>query len=398
MKPIKSKVQPLIWQDSKLLVLDQRLLPYEKKYLELTTYKEIIDAIKNMVVRGAPLIGITAAYGMALAARDVKAIHELPQIANEIKQSRPTAINLKWAVDLILSDLRHCEEQSDEAISKRYKIASSALEEPPCNDVESIVTKRAIWIHEDDAERCQKIGENGLGVIARKGFSPDEAISQVSQRSQGREIASGLSDSRNDIRVLTICNTGSLATGGIGTAFGVILTAHQKGLKIKVFASETRPRQQGARLTTFECVENGIDCTLISDTACGYLMQKGEIDLVIAGADRIASNGDTANKIGTYQLAILAREHNIPFYIAAPLSTFDLSISSGDDIPIEERNPEEVTNINGKTICAPGVKVRNPAFDVTPAKYITGIITEKGILSGDYKKTISNAFNETVTA
>jgi len=351
---ITSKVKPIIWQDnigvtSTLHILDQRLLPYEKKYLELTSYKQVIDSIKNMAVRGAPLIGIVGAYAMALAAyefvgtyRGKPLIEKLQVAAKEIKSARPTAVNLKWAVDLILNDLRHGS-----------------------NDITDIITKRAVWIHEDDVERCRKIGENGLAVIPG-----------------------------NDISILTICNTGSLATGGIGTAFGVILTAHKNNIPLKVFAAETRPRQQGARLTTFECAENGIDYTLISDTACGYLMQKGEIDLVIVGADRIASNGDSANKIGTYQLAVLAGENNVPFYIAAPLSTFDLSITSGDKIPIEERNPEEIININDKPICVSGTKVRNPAFDVTPAKYISGIITEKGILSENYLKSIRKIFNK----
>ena len=341
MKAIQSKVKPLIWQENKLFVLDQRLLPHEKKYLELTNYKEVIEAIRNMTLRGAPLIGITAAYGMVLAAQEF-GVKKLKDIAEEIKQSRPTAINLKWAIDLIMNDVSSVD----------------------------VITKRAIWIHEDDAMRCQKIGEHGAKTV--------ETLHATS--------------------LLTICNTGALATGGIGTAFGVILTAHEKDQNIKVFAAETRPRQQGARLTTFEFVENGIDCTLISDTACGYLMQKGEIDLVVAGADRIAANGDTANKIGTYQLAVLAKENNIPFYIAAPLSTFDLSCTSGEDIPIEERHSEEVTNINGKPICGDGVKVRNPAFDVTQAKYISGIITEKGILKENYVDEIKNIFNQVMIA
>ena len=348
MKPIESKVKPIIWQENKLLVLDQCLLPHEKKYLELTSYKQVINAIKDMALRGAPLIGVAAAYGMALAANEFqnleaeKLINKLKVISEEMKQSRPTAINLKWAIDLILSDIKQ--------INDTKKVIDT-------------ITKRAIWIHEDDALRCQKIGEHGAKIIPK------------------------------GAKILTICNTGALATGGIGTAFGVILTAYQNDPSIKIFATETRPRQQGARLTTFEFVENGIECTLISDTACGYLMQKGEIDLVITGADRIAANGDTANKIGTYQLAVLAKENNILFYVAAPLSTFDLSIKSGNEIPIEERNPEEVTNINGKLICAKGVKVKNPAFDVTPGKYITGIITENGIIKGDYKKSINEIFN-----
>jgi len=342
---VKSKVEPIIWQENKCLVLDQRLLPYEKKYMELKSYKDVIYAIKEMVVRGAPLIGITAAYGMALAAYEFGETKKLIDVAKEIKQSRPTAINLNWAIDLILRDINE--------INNTGKIIDT-------------VKNRAIWIHEDDAMRCHKMGEHGAKLI-KKGAG-----------------------------ILTICNTGALATGGIGTAFGVILTAYQNDPTLRIFASETRPRQQGARLTTFEFVENGIKCTLIADTACGYLMQKEEIDLVISGADRIAANGDTANKIGTYQLAVLAKENNIPFYVAAPLSTFDLKINTGVEIPIEERDEKEVTQINGKTICASGVKVRNPAFDVTPSKYIAGIVTEKGILSGDYKITIKNVFNERV--
>ncbi len=363
---IKSNVKPIIYEKGsdtckpKLLVLDQRLIPYEKKYLELKTYKDVISAIKDMVVRGAPLIGITAAYGMALAANAlttnaVETLHatslreQLTLIAEEIKQSRPTAINLNWAVDLILSDI-------------------AAVETLDPTSLRETIEKRAIWIHEDDEMRCQKIDEHGSKLI-KKGAG-----------------------------ILTICNTGALATGGIGTAFGVILTAYKKDPTIKIYPTETRPRQQGARLTTFEFVENGVQCTLLPDTACGFMMQKGEIDFVIAGADRIASNGDTANKIGTYQLAVLAKENNIPFYIAAPLSTFDLSIKSGAEIPIEERSSEEVTHINDKPIAAKGIEVRNPAFDVTPAKYISGIITEKGVIRGDYIASIKNIFNEMVVA
>ena len=355
MNKIQSKIKPIIFEENKVLILDQRLLPFEKKYLEITSYKEVINAIKSMAIRGAPLIGIIAGYGMALGAQEsivgaycnTPLQEQLKIIADEIKNSRPTAINLKWVVDLILNDINN-------------------LKEP--DEIINTIKQRAIWIHEDDANRCQKIGENGTKLI------PQNA------------------------KILTICNTGSLATGGIGTAFGVILASHLEGKNIKVFASETRPRQQGARLTTFECIENGIDCTLIADTACGYLMQKKEIDLVITGADRIASNGDSANKIGTYQLAILAKEHNIPFYIAAPLSTFDLKIKSGDEIPIEERNEKEVKEINDKLICVPEIKVRNPAFDLTPAKYITGIITEKDIIKENYKCEIEKMFNRVAFA
>lgn len=350
MKEISSKVKPIIWQDGELLVLDQRLLPHEKKYLKLISYKQVIDVIKNMVVRGAPLIGITAGYGMTLAAYELKStvhdsavlIEKLRNIGEEIKQSRPTAINLNWAVDLILRDINNLKN---------------------IDEIVNAIEKRAIWIHEDDAKRCQKIGELGAKIIPK---------------SAG---------------ILTICNTGALATGGIGTAFGVILTAYNKDKSIKVYALETRPRQQGARLTTYECMGNNLNFILVADTASGYLMQKREINVVIAGADRIAANGDTANKIGTYQLAVLAKENNIPFYIAAPLSTFDLSIKNGEEIPIEERDEKEITTINKGLICASGTKARNPAFDITPAQYIAGIITEKGILSGSYREIIRSVFN-----
>ena len=363
MQKLKSKVKPLIWECKdgiapSLFVLDQKILPYEKKYIELKSYKGVISAIKDMTVRGAPLIGIAAAYGMALAAQEMHKsgtvetrhgashplIASLKSVGEEIKQSRPTAVNLKWAVDLILNDINQL------------------------NDTEKIIDtiiKRAIWIHEDDENRCEKIGEYGAKIV--------ETLHATS--------------------LLTICNTGALATGGIGTALGVILMAYQTNPALKIFVSETRPRQQGARLTTFEFLENGVNCILIPDTASGFLMKKGEIDLVIVGADRIASNGDTANKIGTYQLAVLAKENNIPFYVAAPLSTFDLSIKNGDEIPIEERCSEEITNINGKPICANKVKVRNPAFDITPQKYISGIITERGVLLPDYLESIKKIFN-----
>lgn len=352
---IKSNVQPIIWKESKLHLLDQRILPYEVKYLEMSSYKEVINAIKDMVLRGAPLIGITAGYGLLLAAQEFHkdAYHgidmqrKLRQVGEEIKKARPTAINLQWAVDLILGGINKLDN-TDEIVSS--------------------IEERAKWIHNDDQNRCLKIGTNGSKLIS-DGFG-----------------------------ILTICNTGALATGGIGTAFGIVHTAANNYSGIKVYAAETRPRQQGARLTTFEAAENGIDCTLISDTACGYIMQKGLVNIVIAGADRIAANGDTANKIGTYQLAVLAKENNIPFYIAAPLSTFDLRVKNGEEIPIEEREESEVTEINGKRICSESVKAKNPAFDVTPAKYIAGIVTEKGVLKGNLTTSINEAFNEAVTA
>ena len=353
MTKLESKVKPIIFERSRdavtvplLKVLDQRLLPHEKKYLELKSYRDVICAIKDMVLRGAPLIGISAAYGMALAAYELNGDQKkLRSVGEEIKNARPTAINLKWAINLILNDINILNDK-DEIINT--------------------ITKRAIWIHEDDEKRCEEIGKHGAKIIPK------------------------------GAKILTICNTGTLATGGIGTAFGVILTAHRNDPSIKIYASETRPRLQGARLTTFECKENGIDCTLISDSACGYLMQTERIDLILSGADRIATNGDTANKIGTYQLSVLAKENNIPFYVASPLSTFDPSVKDGSKIPIEEREGNEISNINGKSICAEGIKIKNPAFDITPEKYITGIITEKGILKPNYSESINKVFNTPV--
>lgn len=346
----ESKIRPIYWENGVSKMLDQTIIPYEYKYVDITSGQQMFDAIRTMIVRGAPAIGIAGAQGVVLYAQEgrdkYKDINEfkswLLEKANYMATSRPTAVNLMWA----------CEEQK-----KVIKNSTS--------DIEGLIkelTEKAIEIEKDDIERCKKIGDYGAEVVP-KGAT-----------------------------ILTHCNAGALATGGYGTALGVVRSAYAKDNTIKVFADETRPRQQGARLTTFELAMDGIPVTLLTDGMCSYFMNKGMIDMVVVGADRIAANGDAANKIGTYTVAIAAKYHNIPFYVAAPLSTIDTSIKSGKEIPIEERSHEEVTHINGKRICAEGINVINPGFDVTPHELIAGIITEKGILRPDYTKSIAEAF------
>lgn len=310
----------------------------------------MFDAIRTMIVRGAPAIGIAGAHGVALAAMEIAAktndkeefIEKLKQYAEYLKSSRPTAVNLMWAVDQQFELAKNSEKTVDETVK--------------------MLIENGIRLENEDIEINKKIGDNGAKLV-KKGAT-----------------------------ILTHCNAGALATVGYGTALGVVRSAFAKDNTIQVFADETRPRQQGARITTFELKMDGIPVTLITDGMCSYFMSKGMIDMVVVGADRIAANGDTANKIGTYTVAIAAKYHNVPFYIAAPLSTIDTSIESGARIPIEERSKEEVTHINGKTICAEGVNVINPGFDVTPHELITGIITEKGVLYPDFTESIKKAF------
>lgn len=340
----ESNIKPIEWTGSHVKLVDQTLLPYEYKTVDIKTYQEMAVAIKDMIVRGAPAIGVSGAFGVALGAKTLSDcqnkkdfIQKLQKICEFLKETRPTAVNLAWAVDI----------QINLAKKQIHRFAQDDRE-----GIENIIKAleiNAVKILEDDIEINKKIGEHGAKIVP-KGAT-----------------------------ILTHCNAGALATAGYGTALGVVRSAFAKDNTIQVFADETRPRQQGARLTTWELVEDKIPTTLITDGMCGYFMKKGMIDLVIVGADRIAANGDTANKIGTYTVALAAKAHDIPFYIAAPHSTIDMSIVSGNEIPIEERNREEVTHINGKTICAEGVKIINPGFDVTPAEYITRIITETGI-------------------
>lgn len=313
------------WKGEYLALLDQRLLPGTEVWLELSTVEQVADAIREMAVRGAPAIGIAAAYGMALAARDgmdQTAAHKL------LFETRPTAVNLGWALDRV-SSLGVWE--SGAVLSEAHAIEAEDLE---CN---------------------RRIGANGLSLV------PEGA------------------------RILTICNTGGLATAGHGTALGIIRTAYEAGRVAHVYSCETRPRQQGLRLTAWELLQDGIPFHSIADGAAASLMRAGRIDLAVAGADRIAANGDTANKIGTYSLAVLAHHHGIPFVIAAPSSTLDPSLESGDGIPIEERSPEELTHFDSAAAAPAGCPVYNPAFDVTPADLITAIVTEMGVFRAPYR-------------
>ena len=314
----ESKIRPIQWNNGVSKMLDQTIIPYEYKYVDITTGQQMYDAIKTMIVRGAPAIGIAGAHGVVLYAQELEKQNlsfgefkkQLIEKADYMATSRPTAVNLMWA----------CKQQRD-------------IIENSNSDIKTLIkelTDKAVEIENDDIERCKKIGDNGAEVVP-KGAT-----------------------------ILTHCNAGALATGGYGTALGVVRSAYAKDNTVQVFADETRPRQQGARLTTFELAMDGIPVTLITDGMCSYFMNKGMIDMVCVGADRIAANGDTANKIGTYTVAIAAKYHNVPFYIAAPLSTIDISIQSGKEIPIEERSREEVTHINGKIIFSDKVNVIKP--------------------------------------
>ena len=349
MTEFNSKIKTIEWVDTYSKMIDQTVIPHEFKYVNITSGEEMFAAIKTMIVRGAPAIGIAGAHGVILFAQELAKkglsredfVAELLKKADYMATSRPTAVNLMWAI-----------KKQKEVIRESQKDIAGIIEELKAN---------AIKMENEDIAINKKIGDYGAEVVP-KGAT-----------------------------ILTHCNAGALATVGYGTALGVVRSAFANDPTIQVFADETRPRQQGARITTLELTMDGIPTTLITDGMCSYFMKKGMINMVVVGADRIAANGDTANKIGTYTVAIAAKYHNIPFYVAAPLSTIDTSIKTGDEIVIEERSREEVTHINGKIICAPQVNVINPGFDVTPHELISGIITEKGILRPDYKNSIANA-------
>ena len=351
MAEFQSKIRTIEWIDTYSRMADQTKYPDKFEFIDIKTGQEMFDAIKNMVVRGAPAIGIAGAHGVVLYAQELRDKNlsfeefkkELLNKSDYLVTSRPTAVNLYWAV-----------EKQKEIIKKSTSGIEDLIEELRINGKK---------LELEDIEINKKIGDYGAMVVP-KGAT-----------------------------ILTHCNAGALATVGYGTALGVVRSAFAKDPSIQVFADETRPRQQGARITTLELKMDGIPVTLITDGMCSYFMKKGMINMVVVGADRIAANGDAANKIGTYTVAIAAKYHNIPFYVAAPLSTIDTNIQSGEEIVIEERPHEEVTMINGKNICPEGVNVINPAFDVTPHELITGIITEKGILKPDYKNSIQSAFN-----
>ena len=334
--------RPVHWRDGKVVLIDQTRLPHDEVWLEFSEHTAIVDAVSSMRIRGAPAIGIAAAYAMALAAREAaddnsaEPMKWLEEAAKLIRSARPTAVNQAWAVDRMLKTARGVDAAS----------------------IPSALAAEAFAIQEGDEEANRSMGRYGAEL-----FMPGS-------------------------KVLTHCNTGALATGGYGTALGVIRTAWDQGRVERVFATETRPLLQGARLTAWELAKAGIDATLIADSAAGHIMSRGDVDAVIVGADRIAANGDVANKIGTYSLAVLARENNLPFYVAAPLSTIDLELPSGDLIPIESRSPDEVTHIGGRRVAAAGIAVANPAFDVTPSRYVTAIVTEAGVIESPYEAAL----------
>ena len=337
-------VPTVVWDGDAVVMIDQRLLPAEELYLRCTSAHEVAVAIKDMAIRGAPAIGVAAAMGIALGVRLSSA--EGPQlwaefdaICDELRSTRPTAVNLFWAVERM-------RRRFDEVVSQ----GGEALREAMVQEAQAI--------HSEDLAACVRMGDLGAELI------PPQA------------------------RILTHCNAGALATAGYGTALGVIRSAARDGKILRVFADETRPYLQGARLTAWELHHDGIPTTLIADNMAGHMMATGEVDAVIVGADRIAANGDVANKIGTYTLAVLARENGLPFYVAAPVSTFDLATPSGDRIPIEERPPEEVTHHAGRRMAPEGIGVRNPAFDVTPNRYVTAIICERGVARAPYTESL----------
>lgn len=333
------------WKDGLVRMLDQRLLPHQVFYIETRSHHEVAEAIRNMTIRGAPSIGVAAAYGMALAAAYSPAADEavlradLQQAAEVLRAARPTAANLFYAVDRVLGRVN--ESSSNEPDELRRLALDEAL----------VFADENSWIN-------RQIGLNALELV------PDPAV------------------------FVHHCNTGPLATVEYGSALGIIHSAHQHGKKVFVYVDETRPRLQGARLTTWELKQMGVPHSVIVDGASGYIMKTRHVDLVTVGCDRVAANGDTANKIGTYNLAIVARAHGVPFYVAAPTSTIDLSISSGAQIPIEERAGAEVTQLGGEQITPAGTQVTNPAFDVTPAEYITAIVTEAGIAYPPYSRSL----------
>ena len=341
-----SEIRPIEWANGTLKFIDQTRLPSEEVIVEARGYLEAVDAIKTMRVRGAPAIGVTAAYAVAMAAAELDSsnresfLQQLSEAGVEIKAARPTAVNLMWAVDRMIA------------------VASSEADTSKIKD--RLVTE-AVLIEQEDEAINRLMGSHGKDLI------PDGGS------------------------VLTHCNAGALATAAFGTAVGVIRASWEDGKRFKVFNTETRPFLQGARLTAWEFKKLGIPSTLVVDSAAGMLMHRGEIGCVITGADRIAANGDTANKIGTYTLAVLAKENGIPFYIAAPTSTVDLSLATGDEIEIEQRSQSEVTEFRGIQIAPEGVEALNPGFDVTPAKYITAIITEAGVARPPYTDNLNLA-------
>lgn len=344
-------IPTLEWLPEGVNFLDQTKLPLEETYVLATDYQQVATVIRDMIVRGAPAIGVSAAMGFALGvsqskATDIAALNdEVAVIAKTLAETRPTAVNLFWAIDRMRS--------------KHNALANAGSSIP---EIKAALIKEAQQMYDEDIAACKSMGAHGAALLPQEGT------------------------------VLTHCNAGALATCGYGTALGVIRAAVERGHKIDVYADETRPYLQGARLTAWELLHDNIPTTVLCDNMAGSLMRQGKIQAVIVGADRIAANGDTANKIGTYSVAVLAKEHGIPFYVAAPLSTIDVNTPDGDAIPIEQRAATEVTHSNGKQMTPNGAAIQNPAFDATPAKYITAIITEHGVLRAPYEQSIKEMF------
>ena len=341
------------WADDAIVMIDQRKLPGEEVYVRCRSVQDVAKAIKTMVIRGAPAIGVAAAMGLALAGRTSKAAGtqrlavEFYRACDLMAATRPTAVNLFWAI---------------ERMKRSFAAGIEAGES--VEEIKTRLDREARQIHDEDVESCRRLGAHGSEVV------PASA------------------------RILTHCNAGALATAGYGSALGVIRAAVERGKRVRVLADETRPFLQGARLTAWELVRDGIETTVIADSMAGPLMRDGEVDLVVVGADRIAANGDVANKIGTYTVAVLAKEHNIPFYVAAPVSTIDLSTPNGRLIPIEERDQREITHLKSLRLTPEGALIRNPAFDVTPHRLIAGIITERGIFRAPYEESLRVAAAE----
>ncbi len=342
-------VTPIEWRDNRLFLLDQTLLPGQTETVVCSSVEDVRDAIRRLVVRGAPAIGVAAAFGVVLGAhaspakRHVELLRDVSDGADRIGSARPTAVNLFWALE-------------------RMKKVLDQNETDDVSLLKDLLVREARAILEEDRETCQRIGLHGAELI------------------------------KDGDTVLTHCNAGGLATSGYGTALAAIFVAKDQGKKINVYVDETRPLLQGSRLTAWELMHAGIDTTVICDNMAGLVMSERKIDLVITGADRIAGNGDAANKIGTYSLALLAEAHDVPFYMAAPKSTFDMSLECGDEIPIEQRDPEEIAIFHGKRVAPEGVQVYNPAFDVTPHRLIRGIITEEGVVTPPYKTNLMKLF------
>ncbi|MEZ4461241.1 MAG: S-methyl-5-thioribose-1-phosphate isomerase [bacterium] len=349
---MQSNVRPLFWEGDwatgHLMMLDQKLLPHEEVWLPMSTAAAVGAGIRDRVVRGAPAIGIAAAYGVALGVRAQGSAFaadgpETASLFEMLAATRPTAVNLFWALDRMRNLLRELPADLDARVTRVFEEAAAIMDE--------------------DRENNLEMGQQGAALL------------------------------RDNVRILTHCNTGGLATGGYGTALGIIRTAHHFGKLQHVWVDETRPYLQGARLTAWECLQDGLPATLITDNMAGYFMQQGMVDAVIVGTDRVATNGDVANKIGTYSLAVLCKHHKIPFFVAAPLSTIDLSTATGADIPIEQRSAKEVTFVRDVHIAPDGIEAAHPAFDVTPAHLVTAIVTEKGVAQAPYNESLQALFD-----